>query len=387
MREAHARNPQLRHAPAGRQKRCGHCGEVGHNRKTCPQLVAAQAEQMAEAGTDPQPKEPKGRGGRAKAASPEAAQAPPASRVIVIEEVDDDPQGVAATSLAGAAAASSGSSSSSSSAGAGASPAPAVLSSAADVQQAAAAAAGDDQLPAAAGAAASAAGAAPTDMAAAKAAAAAAPPPPPPPKQQQPLQRPPEPPAVVAGEPSLPYSDVLQNRWLAPGFSLSPEGGWLFQLPQSKEECVAQAAQVRVLGAAAASHSGGCDGGWTQAATAGPCFPLLLETCLTCRPFIPCALTGGAARLGRWGSAAGSGAAAATGAAHRGRRLARRHPPAVQVWQQCGRGMSGFSHHALFALDRLPHPSFEQCPTCTLPSFSPPLPGWPSPWSSRCCCG
>ena len=233
MREAHARNPQLRHAPAGRQKRCGHCGEVGHNRKTCPQLVAAQAEQLAEAGTEPQPKEPRTRGGRAKAASAEAAQAPPASRVIVIEEVDDDAQGVAATSLAVAAAAGSGGSSS-----AGAGTSPAVLSSAADVQQAAAAA-GDEQLQAAAGAAASAAGAAPVDAAAA---------PPPPPKQQQPLQRPPEPPAVVAGEPSLPYSDVLQTRWLAPGFSLSPEGGWLFQLPQSKEECVAQAAQVRVWG-------------------------------------------------------------------------------------------------------------------------------------------
>ncbi|PRW21058.1 AAA+-type ATPase (ISS) isoform B [Chlorella sorokiniana] len=63
-------------------------------------------------------------------------------------------------------------------------------------------------------------------------------------EQQQPLQRPPETPAVLGGEPSLPYSEVLQTRWLGPGFSLDAEGGWVFQLPQSKEECVSQAAQA-----------------------------------------------------------------------------------------------------------------------------------------------
>lgn len=239
MREAHARNPQLRHAPAGRQKRCGHCGEVGHNRKTCPQLVAAQEERLVSLGLRVQPSEPKPQGLRAQAASPQPDSAPPAGRVIVIEEVDD------ARSLESAALASVEAAASTSDDGSGAGASTTVQSSAADVQPTA-----DDGVAGGAGQPLPAAGAAPAiaaELAAGQLAAAAPPPQPPSPKPQQPqqpLQRQPDAAELLGGEGPLPYSEVFQTRWLAPGFTLNAEGGWVFHLPQSKEECVAQAAQV-----------------------------------------------------------------------------------------------------------------------------------------------
>ena len=246
MREAHARNPQLRHAPAGRQKRCGHCGEAGHNRKTCPQLVAAREERLASLGLRVQPNEPKARG-RGKAASPQPDLAPPASRVILIEEVaieevDNAQEGSALASLEPSAAAAAATSSSNSSTGTAAGTA--VQSIPADVQQAAAdAVAAGARPPTAAGAASADA----AEVAVARAAAAATAPRPTSPKPQQPLQRQPDAAELLGGEGPLPYGEMLQTRWLAPGFSLDAEGGWVFSLPQSKEECVAQAAQVRAM--------------------------------------------------------------------------------------------------------------------------------------------
>jgi hypothetical protein len=66
-------------------------------------------------------------------------------------------------------------------------------------------------------------------------------------------------PAPARGAPALPaalasedaavqarrgFPDLVPTRQLAPGMALSPEGGWVFPLPRSKEECVQQAAQV-----------------------------------------------------------------------------------------------------------------------------------------------
>ncbi|EFN50839.1 expressed protein [Chlorella variabilis] len=141
MREAHARNPQLRRSAVGLKKRCGHCGQEGHNRKTCPQLVDTAA----------------GAGGAAnvtRAAAVTPAAAAPASKVIVIEEVDEKP-------LASEPALSNGISNDTS--------------------------------------------------------------------------------VKALG---VPYNDLLPTRQLAPGMALSPEGGWIFLLPRSKEECVTQAAQA-----------------------------------------------------------------------------------------------------------------------------------------------
>ena len=39
MRERYASNPSMRQV--GRPKKCSHCGELGHNRKKCPQLIKA----------------------------------------------------------------------------------------------------------------------------------------------------------------------------------------------------------------------------------------------------------------------------------------------------------------------------------------------------------
>jgi hypothetical protein len=181
MREAHARNPQLRRSAAGLKKRCGHCGEAGHNRKTCPQLVGAS--------------------------SASGAGSPPTKKLLIIEKGEDaeeqeeeaqqeavqlvpPPNTATHTPSSSSAGSNDADRSSSSSGGPKAAAAPAGRSggSPGAVQGAAA------QLPAT------------------------------PPQQ---------------------YVDLLPTRRVAPGMSLGPQGDWIFPLPRNKEECVAQAAQVR----------------------------------------------------------------------------------------------------------------------------------------------
>ncbi|KAL4451370.1 hypothetical protein ABPG77_009442 [Micractinium sp. CCAP 211/92] len=198
MREAHARNPQLRHSAAGQKKKCGHCGQEGHNRRACPQLLAAAqamgervrgTEDAKKAGKAGQPAQSAGAGAAVpagKAAGEEAAQPPAPSRVIVIEEVDTSPtpaQGSAAQKAAGAAAATQ----------------PDVLQGASSASS-------------------------------------------PPTSSPESLPRAPAAP-VGAASPALP-GRALPTVAMAPGMSLCPEGSWVFSLPQSKEECVAQAAQA-----------------------------------------------------------------------------------------------------------------------------------------------
>ncbi|KAL4855618.1 hypothetical protein ACK3TF_003942 [Chlorella vulgaris] len=180
MREAHARNPQLRRSAAGLKKRCGHCGEAGHNRKTCPQLVGAS--------------------------SASGAGSPPSKKLIIIEEEEEAeeqeeeaqqegvqlvPPSFTATHTPSSSSAGSNdadrSSSSSGAPKAAAAPAGRSGGSPGAVQEAAA------QLPAT------------------------------PPQQ---------------------YVDLLPTRRVAPGMSLGPQGDWIFPLPRNKEECVAQAAQA-----------------------------------------------------------------------------------------------------------------------------------------------
>lgn len=186
MREAHARNPGLRRAPEGKKKRCGHCGEEGHNRRACPQRLA-EAQAQAEA----------------KSAAAAEVRAEQLSRLIVIEEVDD-----AAAELA--------------------SPAAAAAAASAEADVAAPAPAAAAPVPAAAAGAAAAAG----SLAAEGEPGVLAPPPPPPGVPAAPAPAP-----VVA--------EGLQVRQLAPGMTVTEDGSWVFPLPQSKEECVVQAAQVR----------------------------------------------------------------------------------------------------------------------------------------------
>lgn len=196
MREAHARNPRLRHSAAGQKKRCGYCGQEGHNRRACPQLLAAAqsagegqraAEQETAARKAGRQAQPAGAAADAHAddviaeAVPQAANPPAPSRVIVIEEVDG-------------------------------SPLPSADPAAAPDPAAAAA-----QLDAAAGQAASSGGLATGS-------------------QEGSLRSP-----VGAALPGR----ALPTLAMGPGMSLCPEGSWVFSLPQSKEECVAQAAQVR----------------------------------------------------------------------------------------------------------------------------------------------
>lgn len=202
MREAHARNPQLRHSAAGQKKKCGHCGQEGHNRRACPQLLAAAqamgervrgTEDAKKAGKAGQPAQSKGAGAAVpagKAAGEEAGQPPAPSRVIVIEELDTSPtpaQGSAAQKAAGAAAATQ----------------PDVLQGASSASS-------------------------------------------PPTSSSESLPRAPAAPGGAAS-PALP-SRALPTVAMAPGMSLCPEGSWVFSLPQSKEECVAQAAQVGAAG-------------------------------------------------------------------------------------------------------------------------------------------
>lgn len=197
MREAHARNPQLRRSAVGLKKRCGHCGQEGHNRKTCPQLVDTAA----------------GAGGAAnvtRAAAVTPAAAAPASKVIVIEEVDEKP-------LASEPALSNGISNDTSvKALGGGSSLAAMPDSPAD----------------AAAAAPSSSAVSSNERSQASPAAVGAVPPALPHASVAPLL------------PPVPYNDLLPTRQLAPGMALSPEGGWIFLLPRSKEECVTQAAQV-----------------------------------------------------------------------------------------------------------------------------------------------
>lgn len=198
MREAHARNPQLRHSAAGQKKKCGHCGQEGHNRRACPQLLAAAqaageavraAEHATKAGKTGKAAQPAGAaeavpaGGAAAQAPPQPPPPPGPSRMIVIEEVDAGPL-----------------------------PPEAPVAPAAR----AAAAAHPD-----AGQAGSNGGG-------------------PPPSSQEGLPRAP----AGSGSPAPP-TRALPTVAMAPGMSLCPEGSWVFSLPQSKEECVAQAAQVR----------------------------------------------------------------------------------------------------------------------------------------------
>ena len=207
MREAHARNPQLRHSAAGQKKKCGHCGEEGHNRKTCPQLLSAAAASAAAAA---------GRGGAAQQAG--SKRSSNRSRVILIQEVDADspllpPPAAAAQAVAAAPAAAvvAGGEGAISSAAAAASTS--LAQPAADDAPAAAAA----TRPAAAGTAAS--------------------------SSLEPVR-----PAAAGVAPPLPARDLVPTLQLVPGMALSPDGDWVLPLPRTKEECVAQAAQVGLAG-------------------------------------------------------------------------------------------------------------------------------------------
>lgn len=230
MREAHARNPGLRHSNAGQKKKCGHCGEEGHNKRACPQLKAAAAEAQAAAQA-------------AAAEAEEAARQASLSRVIVIE-VDEG--GLEA----GAHAAADNS--------------PPPTSAAADETLAVHAVA--------AAAAAEVAGSSTAAMVAASShegsSAAAAPAlhavPQPQPQPQQPAEAAPQHPAA------------LPTRQLGPGLELSLDGDFVYPLPASKEQCVAQAAQVRCggcscLGWSVMSGAAGRGGSRTVPAAAAGC--------------------------------------------------------------------------------------------------------------------
>jgi hypothetical protein len=51
-------------------------------------------------------------------------------------------------------------------------------------------------------------------------------------------------PVAAAVAPPLPVRDLVPTLQLVPGMALSPDGDWVLPLPRTKEECVAQAAQV-----------------------------------------------------------------------------------------------------------------------------------------------
>ena len=262
MREAHARNPALRHSSAGQRKRCGHCGEEGHNRKTCPALlleaaataataatVATAAAATAAAATDeealvvPLAASPAAGGSKATVAMDEEAEEEeeattavgvaekgeamevigPAANKAVEEAIGaagraakvtaepDSYVAVAATSMQTLSSGLASGPASSSGSIQGWAAAEGSLRVAAP-----AASAPVFPLTAAAAAAAAAAGegaAAPVGVAAEAAAAAAA-------------------------------RDLMPTLRLSRSVLLSQEGGWVFPLPRTKEECVAQAAQA-----------------------------------------------------------------------------------------------------------------------------------------------
>ncbi|KAL4420712.1 hypothetical protein ABPG75_010368 [Micractinium tetrahymenae] len=211
MREAHARNPRLRHSAAGQKKKCGHCGQEGHNRRACPQLLAAAqalgeslraADQAATASKAAQAAAEAVPAGEAAAeAVPQAAQPPAPSRVIVIEEVDASPvppeAAAAATAGAGAAVPAD---------------APAGQHASATDGVATSSPTSSAERGAAVGSSSEGAARALTGLGG-------------------------------AASPALP-SRSLPTLPMVPGMSLCPEGSWVISLPQSKEECVAQAAQA-----------------------------------------------------------------------------------------------------------------------------------------------
>jgi len=103
MRAKYASNPAL--SQAGKAKKCSHCGQVGHNRKTCPELTGEDAAASQQA--DPEIKEVLdkleardasrtcsvcGQVGHNRRSCPEAAkpaqEVPP--KLIVIEEETDE---------------------------------------------------------------------------------------------------------------------------------------------------------------------------------------------------------------------------------------------------------------------------------------------------------
>jgi hypothetical protein len=234
MREAHARNPQLRHSAAGQKKKCGHCGEEGHNRKTCPQLLSAAAASAAVAA---------GRGREAQQAT-SRSRTRSRSRVILIQEVDADspllpapaaavaaPAAEAAAAVAGAGAGDEGAITSAVGAASSSSAQPA-----AEEALAAPAAATRAAAAVAAAAVAAAASRPPAAAAAAVAGTSAR-------GSLEPVR-----PAAAAVAPPLPARDLVPTLQLVPGMALSPDGDWVLPLPRTKEECVAQAAQVGPAG-------------------------------------------------------------------------------------------------------------------------------------------
>ena len=229
MREAHARNPQLRHSAAGQKKKCGHCGEEGHNRKTCPQLLSAAAASAAVAA---------GRGREAQQAT-SRSRTRSRSGVILIQEVDADSPLLPAPAAAVAAPAAEAAAAV---AGAGAGDEGAITSAVGAASSSSAQPAAEEALaaPAAATRAAAAVAAAASRPPAAAAAAVAGT------SARGSLE--PVRPAAAAVAPPLPARDLVPTLQLVPGMALSPDGDWVLPLPRTKEECVAQAAQVGPAG-------------------------------------------------------------------------------------------------------------------------------------------
>lgn len=212
MREAHARNPNLRRSAAGLKKRCGHCGEPGHNRKTCPQLAAAEQ--------------------AAPGAAETAAQRP---RVILIEEVDDHP--LPAEPVVSAASLESSLEGS---------PALGTNDASLEALPAAPATTAEPPTHAASEAAGTGSGSPPRSSSrqpSSRSGSTSEREPP----STVPAAQPPGLPTVAPVQPpppQLPFTDLLPTRHMAPGMALSPDGAWIFPLPRSKEECVSQAAQA-----------------------------------------------------------------------------------------------------------------------------------------------
>ena len=221
MRDVHARNPQLARKP----KRCGLCGEQGHNRRACPQAAGATAAAAwhtaaAEAATiapaagstaggrrrvltcgccgqpgHTRPRCPLLKGGK-------EGNAPPARKLIVVEEVD-----VVGARLSGAGLPAASGAADSQGTGTGTDPGT--------------------------GSVASAAGPSPT---------AALQPPPQQQQQQGKLER--QQPQAAAGLWRPPLAVTPAPLVLPPEgpLGLSPDGSLVFPLPRSKEQCVSQAA-------------------------------------------------------------------------------------------------------------------------------------------------